>query len=238
MGTGVFRQKNGMVAVDVVAACGVLTSGQFLGLAQTVTDLGAFRVKLTSRQTLVVVLEEDKSAALIEALPGLGLKLSPYGNVVRAVKACAGNSGLCPRSVGEALNLGIEIQERYLGREVPKDFKIAVAGCNRGCVDPYCADFGVVSSGRDVFDVLIGGYGGSARPLHGQVIARKISSQNVFAVLDYILEQFSALGEPGEKLGRTIARLGAESFTPPASLLNTVGEANKDEFAEFLASDQ
>ncbi len=88
-----------------------------------------FRVKLTSRQTLVAVLGADRVDDLVNTLPALGLKVSPYGNVVRAVKACAGNSALCPRPMGEALDLGMEIQEKYLGVEVPKDFKIAVAGC-------------------------------------------------------------------------------------------------------------
>lgn len=238
MGTGVFRQRNGMVAVDVVAACGVLTPGQLSGLSQKLEELKAFRVKLTSRQTLVVVLEEDKARALIDALPALDLVLSPYGDVIRAVKACAGNSALCPRSTGEALDLGIELQKKYLGRPVPKDFKIAVAGCYRGCVDPHCADFGVVAAGKDVFDVIIGGYGGSVKPLHGRLIARKVTTGALYAILDHVLDRFNALAQPGEKLGRTINRLGLEAFLPPDELVNCSVENAGNEFENFLLSGQ
>lgn len=237
MGEGVFRQRNGMVAVDVVAACGVMTPEQFLALAGKVKELGSFRVKLTTRQTLVVVLEEDKAAALIKALPEMGLVLSPYGDVVRAVKACAGNSALCPRSTGEALDLGIEIQNRYLGKAVPKDFKIAVAGCYRGCVDPHCADFGVVCAGRDFYDVILGGLGGGARPAHGRVVARKATKDSVYAILDFVIENFTRLAEPGEKLGRAMARLGPEQFTPPDQLINCKDDAGDNEFKNFLLAD-
>lgn len=233
MGDGIFGQRNGMVAVDIVALCGVMTPDQFSGLASIARDCGVFRLKLTTRQTLVAVLEEDRAEKLINALPALGLKVSPYGNVVRTVKACAGNSSLCPRAVGEALDLGIEIQEKYLGVEVPKDFKIAVAGCVRGCTEPYCADLGVVASGRDVFDVAIGGFGGSSMPLHGQIIARKIGREDVFFLIDHVLERFKSLGEPREKLGRTISRLGLEPFLPDRPMEGKES-GPPDDFISFL----
>lgn len=234
MGEGIFRQRNGMVAVDVVSACGVLTPEQFSGLARAAGECGVFRFKMTTRQTLVAVLEEEGAEKFIAALPDLGLKVSPYGNVVRAVKACAGSSGLCPRSLGEALNLGIEIQEKYMGLETPKDFKMAVAGCPRGCTDPYCADIGVVASGRDVFDVSIGGYGGSSRPLHGKVIARRVGRENVFMIIGHVLNRFRELGEPGEKLGRAVSRLGTGPFLPPEDNLREGKNEAPDDFANFL----
>jgi dissimilatory sulfite reductase (desulfoviridin) alpha/beta subunit len=233
MGEGIFRQKNGMVAIDIVASCGVLTPEQLSGLARLCEECGVFRVKLTSRQTVVAVLDESGAEKLTGALPGLGLKVSPYGNVVRAVKACAGSSALCPRSVGEALGLGIEIQDKYIGVEVPKDFKIAVAGCMRGCTDPYCADIGVIASGREVFDVAVGGFGGSARPLHGEVIARRISKESVFLLIDHVLERFKSLGEPGEKLGRAVARIGLAPFLPPVGI-KAAEEAPPEDFIKFL----
>lgn len=235
MGEGVFRQKNGMVAIDIVASCGVMTPEQFSGLAELSGQCGVFRIKLTSRQTMVAVIDEDKAGGLIDALPGLGLMVSPYGNVVRAVKACPGSGALCPRAVGDALGLGIDIQNKYLGCEVPKDFKIAVAGCVRGCTDPYCADVGIVASGRGVFDVAVGGYGGSARPLHGQVIAKRISREDVFQLIDHIIERFRALGEPGEKLGRAIARIGLEPFLPPPGVRENAQSPSED-FIKFLNS--
>lgn len=234
MGQGVFKQKNGLWAVDVVGSCGVLTPEQLAGLARLAEEAGAIAFKLTSRQTLVALLPEGRAAGFMEGLAALGLRVSPYGNVVRAVKACPGNEDFCPRALGDALGLGMALQERYLGREVPKDFKIAVAGCPRGCVDPYCADFGVIAAGKDVFDVAVGGMGGSSRPRHGVVVARRIGREKVFALLEHVLARFGELAQPREKLGRAIERLGVEPFLPPAPALAPEEDGSLAEFARFL----
>lgn len=239
MGDGIFKQRNGLLAVNVAGACGVLTPGQFTGLGLLAQKMGAAALKLTSRQTVVAVLAEENVNEFVAGLADLELKLAPYGNTVRAVKACAGGVGLCPRSLagvkGEALELGMEIQEKYLGQPVPKDFKIAVAGCPRGCTDPYCADFGVVSCGRDLFDIFIGGRGGSPKPLHGTPIARRVPREKVFAVLEHVLDKFRTLAQPGEKLSQCISRVGLESLLPPADLISEEKKPNQaDEFASFL----
>ncbi|OAT82309.1 nitrite reductase [Desulfotomaculum copahuensis] len=236
MGRGLFKQKNGLYAVDVTAACGVMTPAQLTGLARAAVDNNAFRIKLTTRQTVVVLLPEGNVSALEEALEPLELQVSPFGNVVRPVKACAGNSSLCPRSLGDALDLGVEIQARYLGRETPKDFKIAVAGCPRGCTDPYCADFGVIAAGNDRFRIAIGGMGGSNCPRHGEIIAENVPRDKVFTVLEHVLERFEVLAEPREKLGRAVERLGLTPFLPPAGLLSAEKAvlAADDEFVQFL----
>ncbi|MFZ5590829.1 MAG: nitrite reductase, partial [Bacillota bacterium] len=184
--------------------------------------------------TMVVVLPSEKVPALLAGLPSLGLQVSPYGNVVRAVKGCAGNAALCPRAIANALDLAIELQDKYLGQEVPKDFKIAVAGCPRGCVDPHCADFGLMASGQDVYDVIIGGIGGSKNPLHGQLIARRVSGEKAQKLLDHVLARFRELGQPREKLGRTIQRVGLDKFLPPTELTEGEPEKPAADFMKFL----
>ena len=239
VGEGLFKQKNGMMAVDIVAGCGVMTVQQMAGLAQLGEKTDVFRFKMTTRQTVVAVLAEKRVAAFRKGLEPLGLMVSPYGNVIRAVKACAGNSALCPRAIVDALDLGIELQEKYIGRVMPKDFKIAVAGCVRGCTDPHCADFGVIGVGKDVFNVAIGGVGGSLKPIHGQIIAEKISKEDVFKMLDRVLDKYVLLGETSEKLGRTIRRVGIQEFGLQEFALSDSFHTPAfapvdDEFAKFL----
>jgi dissimilatory sulfite reductase (desulfoviridin) alpha/beta subunit len=237
LGQAIFKQKNGLVAVDTLAACGVLSPEQLLGLAEAARDAGVRALKLTSRQTVVLVLEEKKVPALANRIAGLGLGISPYGNTVRAVKACAGNEDLCPRAIANALNLGIEIQGKYTGQPVPKDFKIAVAGCPRGCVDPYCADFGLVASGKDIYNVAIGGRGGSAKPRHGTVILEKIPANQVFQALDHVLAMYKKLAEPGERLCKTISRVGIDQFIPPSATVKPGPEVD-EEFSRFLTAEE
>jgi len=236
MGEAIFRQKNKQIAVNVVAACGFMTARQFAGLGKIAEELESGGLKMTTRQTVIVLLEENKLPAFKEGLPSLGLSISPFGDSVRAVKACSGNSELCPRAITDALNTGIEIQLKYLGQPVPSDFKIAVAGCPRGCTDPYCADFGIIGCGKDLYDIAIGGRGSSGSPLHGRKILEKCDQNTVFQVLDFVLDKYRTLAEPGERLCKTISRVGIEAFTPNFQLpeKNDVDE----EFVAFLTSDE
>ena len=235
MGQAIFKQKNGLVAVDVLAACGVLSLEQFLGLAEAARDTGVRAFKLTSRQTVVLVLEEKDVPVMADKIAGLDLRISPYGNTVRAVKACAGNADLCPRAIADALNLGIEIQGKYTGQPVPKDFKIAVAGCSRGCVDPYCADLGLVADGKNTYSVAIGGRGGSAKPGHGTVILGKIPASQIFQVLDHVLARYRELAEPGERFCKTISRVRIDQFIPPSVTVKPGPEVD-EEFGRFLTA--
>ncbi|MDK2887410.1 Nitrite/Sulfite reductase ferredoxin-like half domain-containing protein [Desulfofundulus australicus DSM 11792] len=233
MGEGYFKQRNGLIAVDIMAACGVMTPEQWAGLGQAARENNVFRLKMTARQTVVVLLPEENVEKLVAALEPLGLKVAPFGKVVRPVKACPGNQDLCPRAIADALGLGIAIQEKCVGQEVPKDFKIAVAGCPRGCTEPQCADFGARASGQNRFDVFIGGRGSTVKPVHGVPLARKVTAGQVMQLLDFVLERYRNLAQPHERLCQTLARVGENQFQPPAELL-AAPEEEASEFARFL----
>ncbi len=236
MNKAIFQQSNGMYAVNIISACGVFTPEQFEGLGRAARDCGVFRLKLTTRQTVVAVLEKENIPALQERLVELNLAVSPYGGAVRAVKACAGNEALCPRALGNALDLGISLQEKFLGRETVKDVKVAVAGCSRGCTDPLCADFGVIARAKDRYDVFLGGRGSTRKPLHGRVLAENITGEEVFKLLEHVLDRYSALAQPKERLAATVARVGIGEFEPPAGLLAPGKDTADSEFLAFLSA--
>ncbi|MEW6063704.1 MAG: nitrite reductase [Bacillota bacterium] len=234
MGEAIFRQqRNGLYAVNIVVPGGILTPEQFLGLAEVARDAGVWRIKCGVRQTLIAVLEQDKIPELLEKIKVLGLQVAPFGNKIRSVKACPGGAELCPRSLGPALELGMELQARYLGQDVPKDFKISTAGCSRGCTEPYCADLGLIAKGADKFDIVIGGRGATSKPIHGIKVATDVAKDKVFAVINFLLKQYRALAQPHERLCKTIERLGIDAFTPPLELFVSE-KAQQDEFAAFL----
>ncbi|KJS11266.1 MAG: nitrite reductase [Peptococcaceae bacterium BRH_c8a] len=237
MNKAIFKQSNGMYAINIVSACGVFTPKQFAGLGQATLKCDVYRLKLTTRQTVVAVLNEENLAKLETRLLALGLSVSPYGGTVRAVKACAGNAALCQRALGDALDLGIALQEKYLGWELNKDVKIAVAGCSRGCTDPLCADFGVIARSRDSFDVYIGGRGSTRKPLHGQLLAENLSTVGVFQLLEHVLDTYSNLAHPKERLASTVARLGVRAFAPPEGTFTSRNEQLDDEFLAFISKE-
>lgn len=231
----VFKQKNGLQALVLAGGCGVLTGEQLFKLGSYLYAIDCPAVKMTTRQTLVVLVPEEKVAGVVQKAKEIGLVMGKYGNVIRNVKACAGGEGLCKRALGDALGLGIEIQSRYFGQDVPKDFKISTAGCSRACTDPQCADFGVIAKGKNSFDIFLGGRGGSPNPLRAQLIKRNISREDVFKVLDYVLDQYRVKGDPHERICRTIERIGIEFFIPQEEIIVSRKEEVDSDFAAFLA---
>ncbi|MEW6726614.1 nitrite reductase [Desulforudis sp. 1088] len=219
MGEAVFVQKNGLMAVVAVGRCGLMTVDEFKGVAANLEKWEAAAVKLSSRQTLVILVPEGKAALVKEDLINLGLKVNTFGEAIRNVKACCGDAGLCKWTHAEALKLGMAIEEKFWGRATPDDFKIALSGCGRGCTDPLCADFGAMGTRPGAFDVFIGGRGSTQRPIHGQRIAEAVSAEGVIEVLEWVLARYAALAKSKERLWTTIKRVGIEEFTPPPEML-------------------
>ncbi|MGE5508090.1 MAG: hypothetical protein ACM3RP_06385 [Chitinophagales bacterium] len=222
MGDAVFRQQNGLMAVGIVAACGIISPAQLSGVARLAEPLGIAGFKLSTRQTLIAILPGERVDELKAAVAGLSLRVGAFGEVVRNVKACCGTNGFCVRAQADAHKLGMALQDRFMDAPVPKDFKINVAGCHRGCTDPFCADFGCIGNPAKVrggFDVLLGGRGGSRSPRHAKVILESVPPETVVAALAYVLDQYRALGQPHERLCRTIDRVGLAPFIPPAEVL-------------------
>ncbi|SMC00018.1 Nitrite/Sulfite reductase ferredoxin-like half domain-containing protein [Thermanaeromonas toyohensis ToBE] len=235
MGDAIFVQKSGLLGVGIVARCGVLTPNQLSGLARLAQELDCKACKLTTRQTLIFLLPEDKLEALRAGVEALGLRIGVFGEIVRNVKACAGSSELCQRSLADVYELAGRLQDRFMNRPVPNDFKISVAGCHRGCTEPFCADYGVVATGEDRYNVYLGGRGASKKPVHAALLAEGINSEGVIALLDYILERYTALAQPKERLCHTISRVGWEAFQPPEELLRKFRQEEERDFLNFLA---
>lgn len=214
MSQAVFKQRNGLMAVVLVTDCGLITPEKLKLLGEMTDEFAIKTFKLTTRQTIIALLPEEQVGAFTKAAEERGFKIGYFKEAVRNVKACSGSSDLCPRALGEALPLGIKLQEKFFGRELKHDFKIAVAGCHRGCTDPYCADFGVIARGNNLFDIYIGGRGGSRKPVHGVRIAEKVREDGIEEILAFILNTYNELAEPGERLCLTIERVGLEKFIP------------------------
>lgn len=233
MGKAIFQQRSGVLGIAVASDCGVVTSDQLIGLGELAKKIKVHAIKMTTRQTVVFLIDREDLAVFQTAITDLGLKMGVFGNVVRNVKGCAGSDSLCQRSLGNAHGLGVALQERFMNQPVPKDFKISTAGCMRSCTDPYCADFGVVAGGADSFSIYIGGRGGSRNPVHGTRILEGVSAEGVVDVLEYVLVTYRQLGNANERLCKTIERCGLTPFTPPAGSYRQTAAA-ADDFLAFI----
>lgn len=233
MGDAIFRQRSGFLGVGIVAKCGLLTVDQLTGLGELARSVDCQYCKLTTRQTLVFLIPESRLEDLRKGVAEIGLRIGVFGEIVRNVKACAGSNDLCQRSLSNVFELGSELQERFMNRPTPRDFKISVAGCHRGCTEPLCADFGIVATGDDTYNVYLGGRGSSKRPLHGTLIADGINGAGTVALLEMVLKKYAELAEPQERICGTIGRIGLKPFQPSGDFLDQYRSAAENDFLAF-----
>lgn len=234
MGHAIFQQRSGVLGVAVASACGVVSAEQLIGLGEMSKRITIHGMKLTTRQTIVFLINSEDLDAFRSEIVALGLTLGVFGNVVRNVKGCAGTDSLCQRSMGDAYSLGVALQKDFMNQPVPKDFKISTAGCVRACTDPYCADFGVIAAGKDTFTIYLGGRGGSKKPVHGQILLENVTAKGVSQVLQHVLETYRKLGNQDERLCRVIDRCGITPFTPAPGTFDSAVAGDSDDFLAFL----
>ncbi|MFP4629166.1 MAG: NAD(P)/FAD-dependent oxidoreductase, partial [Desulfohalobiaceae bacterium] len=122
--------------------CGVVSAQQLRSIADAADKYGCAALKVTSaaRIALVGLKEEDIDKVWQE------LGMSPgaaVGVCVRSVKACPGNT-FCRLGQQDSLNVGLELDKKYHGLELPGKLKIGVSGCPNQCAETCIKDVALV----------------------------------------------------------------------------------------------
>jgi dissimilatory sulfite reductase (desulfoviridin) alpha/beta subunit len=142
------------------------------------------------------------------ALDEAGLKLAAAGRCVRGITACPGAA--CPRGLIDSQGLAQRLHTRIGDRDgLPHKFKIAISGCPNGCTKPRENDLGIMGRGK-TFAVFVGGKMGK-QPRWADPLPLEIADEEgLFRVVDAVIDWYAAEGQPGERFGATIDRVGLE----------------------------
>ncbi|NPE31252.1 NAD(P)/FAD-dependent oxidoreductase [Methanococcoides sp. SA1] len=171
-------------------------------------------LKFTSAQRIAIIglMESD----LDDVWSELGMEpAASIGKCVRSIKVCPGIDN-CKRAQQDALSLGLILDERYHGMQLPSKFKMAVSGCMNSCSEPAVRDIGVMGTPRG-FTLLAGGNAG-IRPRIGDVIAEGLDEVEVLEMIGRIIE-FYMSSAIKYRLGRLIDDVGLEAFKSEIGLL-------------------
>jgi NAD(P)H-nitrite reductase large subunit len=192
--------------------CGVITPDLLRKLADVAERFGVATVKITSAERIALIgLREDQIDAVWEALemdPGAAV-----GNCVRSIRACPGTTH-CRRAQQDALTLGLTLDEKYHGVELPGKFKIAVSGCPNQCAESQVRDIGLVGMPKG-WRVYVGGCAGS-RPRLADLLTQNVSDDDILSVIDRIVEAYKRLSKPRQRIGRLIDDIGIDAFRKEA----------------------
>ena len=206
---GVIIQRDKQTyAVAPHLPCGVVTPGQLRKLADAAEKFGAAALKLTSaaRIALVGLKEEDIDAVWSD----LGMPAgAAVGLCVRSVKACPGTT-FCKRGQQDSLGVGMTLDAKYHGMELPGKLKFGVSGCVNQCAETCIKDVGLVGKPKG-WMLLVGGKGG-ARPRLSEELARDLDTEAALALIDRVVDYCRGNAKPRERLGRLIDRVGMDAF--------------------------
>lgn len=184
--------------------CGVVTPEILRKIADVAEKYHVPMLKITSaaRITMLGIREEDVDAVWAELGMGPG---NVVGICVRSIKACPGTT-FCKRGQQDSLGTGRVLDEKYHGMELPGKMKIGVSGCPNQCGETSFKDIGLVGTPKG-WRVYVGGNGGT-NPRLGDVLAQRVETDAVLALVERIIDYYRANAKPRERMGKMIERLG------------------------------
>ena len=195
-------------AIAAHLPCGVVTPETLRTIADVAEkyDVKALKFTAAERIALVGIKEEDIDAvwADLGMTPGAAI-----GLCVRSVKACPGTA-FCQLGLQDSLGMGMKLDEKYHGMELPNKLKIGVSGCPNHCTDAPVRDIGLAGA-KNGWRVYVGGCVGR-KPRLGDLLAEDLSDDEALALVDRIIEADKKLCEKKERLGRIIDRIGLDKF--------------------------
>lgn len=204
----ILQRDNKTYAVAPHIPCGVVTPDLLRRIADVAEKYNAQALKITGATRIAIVgLEEEHIDQVWKELQlDQG---AAVGLCVRSIRACPGTT-FCKIGRQDALGIGMELDQRYHGKELPGKFKMAVSGCHLSCSESWVRDIGLIGQ-KDGWQVVIGGNVGAA-PRIGEEIATGLDDAQVLQVVDKVVQCYQENAKRNERLGKLIDRIGIRPF--------------------------
>ena len=188
--------------------CGVVTPDTLRKIADVAEKYSAAALKVTSAARIAIVglKEEDVDDvwADLGTPPGAAV-----GLCIRSVKACPGTT-FCKRGLQDSLGMGMKLDEKFHGMEVPGKLKIGVSGCPNQCAETCIKDIGLVGL-KNGWKLFVGGNGGG-KPRLSIEIAKDLTEDQALEMIDRIIDFFKKNSNGRQRLGAMLEKTGLEEF--------------------------
>ncbi|WP_292484702.1 NAD(P)/FAD-dependent oxidoreductase [Methanohalobium sp.] len=192
---------------------GIVSADMLKKMADVAEKYDAQALKITSSQRIAIVglKEEDLDDAWseLEMQPGAAI-----GVCVRSVKFCPGTT-FCKRGQQDSVALGLKLDEKYHGMELPGKMKMGVAGCMNSCSEPAVKDIGIMGTSKG-YTLMLGGSAG-LKPRIANTVATELSEEEVIQYVERIIEFYKSQTSK-KRLGQVIDNMGIEKFKEEVGL--------------------
>lgn len=186
---------------------GIVSPEQLRKIADVAEKYNAKALKITSAERIAIVGIDpddiDGAWSDLDMDPGAAI-----GLCVRSVRICPGTT-FCKRGMQDSVGVGLKLDEKYHGMEMPQKLKMAVSGCPNCCAESKVRDIGLMGTKKG-WKVFVGG-SASGRARIGDQIAEDLSDEDAMKLVDRIIDFYIESGEK-KRLGRFIETMGLEEF--------------------------
>lgn len=188
-------------------AGGIIDPSGLRRIAEVAEKYNAATLKITSAQRIAIV--GLKPEDLDDVWSDLGMKPgAAIGLCVRSIRICPGTT-FCKRGLQDSVGIGLKLDEKYHGMEMPSKFKMGVSGCPNSCAEPAVKDLGLMGTAKG-WRILAGG-NAARKPRLAQVIAEELSEEEALALVDRVIKYYRANAKK-QRLGEFIEEIGFEKF--------------------------
>jgi NAD(P)H-nitrite reductase large subunit len=189
--------------------CGVVSPDTLRKLADVADKYHVAALKVTSAARIALVgIQEDQVDAVWSDLglaPGAAI-----GLCVRSVKACPGTT-FCKRGQQDSLGIGMLMDQKYHGMQLPGKLKIGVSGCPNDCAETCIKDVALIGTAKG-WKVMVGGNGG-ARPRLAQELAKDVSTEEALAIVDKVIQYYKTHADKKHRrIGVMVDEMGLDEF--------------------------
>ena len=209
----VLQRDKETYAISPHVPAGLITSNQLRKLADVADKYNVSAIKITAAQRIALVglKEEDIDSVWND----LGMKPgAAIGLCVRSIKTCPGTT-FCKRGFRDSVKMGLALDDRYHGMNLPNKLKIGVSGCPNSCSDNHTRDIGLMGMPKG-WTIFAGGKGGTM-PRLGNRLIMNVPDDKVLEMVDKIVKVYAENASGKERLGAYIDRIGLDEFK---SILN------------------
>ncbi len=188
--------------------CGITSPAQLRTIADVAEKYDCQALKLTSAARIAIIgLQEediDQIWADLGMVPGHAV-----GLCVRSIKVCPGTD-YCRLGLQDSLAMGMRLDDRFHGMELPNKMKMGVSGCTNNCAENCIKDIALMGK-KSGWTVTAGG-NGARKPRLGDHMAEDLDDDAALAMIDRIIDYYRENGKKGERIGQMIDRIGLETF--------------------------
>jgi NAD(P)H-nitrite reductase large subunit len=189
---------------------GIITPEELDKISAVAKKYSIPAIKITSGQRIALVgIDEKDLEDVWHALDMPRGMVKPSDKNLHYVQACPGISA-CKYGVQDAIGMGQEMDKVFRDIPLPAKIKIGVSGCSFSCGESMVRDIGLLGK-KSGWSLVIGG-NAARRPRIGDIVAERLSKEQVISLTRRFLEYYCLHGKVKERTARFCERLGLEAI--------------------------